>query len=202
MPTVRLSDYECEQDLLPAVCARCGAPATDRVPRRVRYLSNRLGWLQIAALVTSLFALPPLFIALGHRFGEVMWVRVPICGDHRGHWDWRDTALYSVLMPAWAVTVTGLNVVGLVVALLGGDASVFFMLSIFALVLTIFVENCVLAYGAVRPLRVENPPGVKLCGVHAEFVAALTLDRARDRVTNPNRRTDAGIGDDYDDEPV
>ncbi|HJZ92128.1 MAG TPA: hypothetical protein VKE40_14730 [Gemmataceae bacterium] len=202
MPTIRLTEYECEQDLLPPVCAKCGAPATEWVPRRVRYISNRLGWLPVAALVTSLFALPPLFLALGHRFGEAMWVRIPVCGDHRTHWGWRDQGLYLVLMPAWAVTVTSLNLVGLVVALLGGDPGVYLMLAVVALILTLIVENCVLAYGAVRLLRAENPPGVKVCGAHPEFVTALTLDRARDRVTNPDRRTEAGIGEDYDDEPI
>jgi hypothetical protein len=203
MSQVTLTDYECEHDLHPAVCAKCGSPATERVPRRVRYLTDDLGWLRIVALSSSLILMPPLFLWLAFRYGRVVWVRIAMCDQHRDHWGWRDCALYWCLLPAWTVVAGALNGLGLIALMVGRDAGWYFAAGMFTLVLTLVVENCVIAFGSVKIMRSEKPAGVKLYGVHSDFVAALAADRARDRVTNPDRRpTGSGVREDYDDEVV
>jgi|SRR5262245_331057 len=201
MPQVTLTEYECEHDLHPAICAKCGMPASERVPRRVRYLSNDLGWLPVAALSSSLLLMPPVFLLLASRYGSAAWVRIAMCDDHRDDWRWRDRALYSFLIPTWAIIGGASNALAFIAFLIGREGIFFFGATVLILVLALIVENVVIAYGSVKVFRSEKPAGAKLSGVHPDFVAALAADRARDRVTNPDRRAaGSGMREDYDDE--
>src|SRR6266851_3941179 len=78
MPSVKLSDYECERDMLPPVCMFCGNPATTRVRRN---FSWHPGWVYILILVNLLITLVVALILT-----KKMTVRVPVCDEHEGYW--------------------------------------------------------------------------------------------------------------------
>jgi hypothetical protein len=204
MARVNATDYECESDLLPPICAKCGAPAADRVPRTVRYLHDQQGAL-VAVLVFSLFFglffFPPVFLLIAAWYSQAIQVRVPMCADHQTDWDWRDRAMNLLVLPAWCAAVLAAEVCGLVLHAQGDPGgAAYFGVGPVALGLALLVENAVVLRGAVR-LAKPDKDHVRLSGVHEEFVAALLEERARDRVSNPDRRAPRGdVRDDYDDE--
>jgi hypothetical protein len=201
MARISVTDYECEHDLLPAVCAKCAAPASDRVTRTLYFLHGHVAFFKVLGSVFGLFFFPPLFLLITSRYAQTMQVRVPMCPDHRNDWKWRERALNTFVFPLWSATVIAFEVIGVVVQAQGYDASAYFCVGPPALTLALLAENVLILPGSVRLMKPEK--GVRMTGVHDEFVAALQEDRARDRVANPDRRALRGdMRDDFDDEPV
>jgi hypothetical protein len=201
MPRVRLTAYEVEHDLLPPLCVKCGEPATEHFVRTVRILDEPGKWCGFFAVgvVVSLMMLPPLFPLMLRRSPTVR-VRVPFCAPHRVRTVRRERLLLRVLVPLWIVYVLFLDT-GLVVVLVAGPAWPFLLMLLLGLSL-IAVGDAGAAWLARR--RGKRPePTYNFPGVHPAFVAALLEDRARDRVSNPDRRGGRGdVRDDYDDEAV
>jgi hypothetical protein len=202
MPTVTVTDYEYENDLLPMVCAKCGYPAEMRVSRPIRFIGDG-GGLAAAGVVFGLLFFPPLFLLIAYRSAEVIRVRVPMCETHKDDWKWRDRATFWLLIPAWTISVLVLDAFGVMYLVVGWDEEgIFcFLAAIGVLVIAVFLENVVVLYGAVRLAKPDKKPDVRLSAVHPEFLASLAEDRARDRVDNPERRVPSSdMRQDYDDE--
>jgi hypothetical protein len=204
MPRVNVTSYEYEQDLLPMVCAKCGRPAEDRVFRLIRHLDcDERGFLA-GGVVLGLLAFPPLFFFIALRFSEKIRVRIPMCETHRGDWKWRDRAEKWFVFPVWVVGVFFLYAIGGMYMFKGDteNATASWACIPGAFFVLAFVENVIILFGAVRVTKPAKQDGIRLAGVHEEFVAALTEDRARDRVDNPERRCvpRADMQDDFDDE--
>jgi len=204
MPAVTVTAYEYENDLLPMVCGKCGRPAEVHVARPVRFFEEREG-LKTAALVGGLIFFPPLFLLIAYRYAEEIRVRVPMCETHQNDWRWRDRATYCFLMPTWTLTVLLLYGVCIMYLIKGDEenAAAAFIAVPAAIVVVALIENLVIHYGTVRLLKEDKTTDVRLRGVHADFVAAIAEERARDRVDNPKRRPirQRDMRDDFDDEP-
>lgn len=210
MARVTLTEYECAHDLLPALCAKCGRPAGHRVPRKVRSISEKGGGARghlrdtalIVGLVVGLSLFPPLAVFVIYRWADVVWVKVPMCDAHRADWDWRDRAVYRVLLPGWVAAVLALYVGAAVVSAQGGEGGVLVAAGPVCLGVVLVLENGVIGYGAVRVSNVPPGNSVRLERVHPAFADALAEDRARGAVWDPNRRpAQADVQADYDDEP-
>ncbi len=191
MAKVVLTDYECSRDLLPDLCARCGAPAGTKVSHDVRVFGPWLGGLIALPLMYSLFFFPPVAILIIFRAGHRREVRVPLCPRHRAAKMWRDRMRRRVLFPVWTVVVVLIDALVITEAVLGGPGRA--MVAVYvALLLVGLVELLVISPDTVRVGRNRRKLTI-LGNVHPAFVAALTEDRARDRVNTPARR------DDFDD---
>jgi len=204
MPRVNVTTYEYEQDLLPMVCAKCGRPAEDRVLRQIRHLDCDRQGLLAAGVVIGLLAFPPLFFFVAFRLSEKIRVRIPMCETHRDDWKWRDLAEKWFVIPVWAVTVFVFYAIALMYAFKGdtGNAAAALVGVPGAFFVLAFVENVIILFGAVKVSIPAKQNGIRLTGVHEDFVAALAEERARERVDNPERRyaPRMGVQDDYDDE--
>lgn len=199
MPKATLTTYELDHDLLPAVCVKCGAPATVRVTRPVPIPPRKRTGCWFIPLFFVLYLAVPAVVVLLPVVVRKTGVRIPACEAHQGDWAWRDRARRRILWPAMvalslavqAVVLTGLVIhPGLYAHAAAGVIAIAFL-----------IDLAVLARGEVGVFR-NGPDKVRLVRVHPDFVAALTEDRARDRVDNPARRSLRGdMRDDFDDEP-
>ena len=116
MPTVLLTRYECERNLVPRLCVRCGAPADEAV--RLTVLDPTTHVL-VAALLQPL--LPPLFVVLATILQRRRAMRLPMCPADRADWEWRDRVTsWSYVL---AVCVPYVAAVGLVVVSSGTAGS-------------------------------------------------------------------------------
>jgi hypothetical protein len=81
---VRLSRYECERNLFPRGCARCGLPAD----RTVRYaLLSPNSNMAFGFLIAFC---PPLFLYFLFRERGRRAFEVPMCERDSDDWHWRD----------------------------------------------------------------------------------------------------------------
>jgi len=204
MARTNVTTYETEHDLLPMVCAKCGQPAEDRVFRQIRHLDcDRHGLLAAGALI-GMLAFPPLFLLVAFGFSEKIGVRIPMCETHRDDWNWRDRAEKWFVFPAWVVVVVVLYAIAFMYAIEGNtdNAAIALLCVPGAFFVLAFVENVIILFGAVKISIPAKQKGIRLAGVHEDFVAALAEERAHERVDNPERRyvPRMGVQDDYDDE--
>jgi hypothetical protein len=192
MPSITLSKYECSRDLLPDVCAVCGAPATTR---KSRTFSWHPSWVWILILVNLLVVL---IVAL--VLTKRMTVRLPVCDQHEGYWR-RRTLFYT--LPTVFILLLGAGAFTYVVSrppgpaddlngwLCGGSIGLLFV--------WVVVAAIVQASG-IRSTEITDRT-MTLAGLHPDFVAAVREDRARDRDDARYRRTRYGDErDDFDDE--
>jgi hypothetical protein len=197
MPSVTLMPREYRRDL-PPVCAKCGVPATDAVPRLLRIPPDQ--WVGAWALpvLASLILCPPLYFLIAVLIGERVVVRVPTCAGHRNDWVWRDWATWWVLYPAWSVAAMGLAALA---ARDHGWLCFYFATAIVVVLAVVGTEFYVIGHGAVLVIGGERLE-VKLRRVHPAFVEAIDQWREQERREGPARFVTYGDErDDYDDEP-
>jgi hypothetical protein len=202
MAKITLSEYEWQHDLLPAICAKCGEPAAERVPRRARFVAGRWSAVHNTGVVIGLLFFPPLFVLVAFVFASMISVGIPMCSIHQNDWKWRDRATYGLLFPTWLFSVVLFHAVAVVKVLGGEDPLPYCCAGPVGFFIVLIIDNYVIGFRAVK-LAVPDRAHIKLAGVHPDFVEALMTDRARDRIDNPDRRSGQGdLQDDYDDEPV
>jgi hypothetical protein len=199
MASVILTPYEYRRDLLPPVCAKCGAAASDKVPRRLRIPPDQYVWLWGLPILVTIVSCPPLFMVLSVLIAEKVEVRVPMCAEHRDDWIWRDWAQKWVVYPLWSLAALGL------MGMLVFDPSLFCIYvgaAILLLLLVFVVEFHVVGYGSVMAIGGDRLE-VSLRRVHPAFRDALQVAREKDRLENPARFRQFGdVRDDYDDEAM
>src|SRR5262245_27784101 len=192
MPRVRLSKYECTHDLLPPVCAFCGAPAAGV---RERKFSWHPSWVWVLIFVHVLVALIVALI-LTRR----MVVRVPVCDEHSGDWSRRTGILAGSFLVVAAFETAALIYLNneppaqqdeLAGWLCGGGFVLFFAWVIFA---------AIFSTRGVRPVEITDR-FIRLAGVHEDFVTALEADRVGGADERDRRVRYGDVRDDYDDEP-
>lgn len=203
MPRITLSIYECEHDLLPAVCAKCGAPAEDRVLRKARYLKDDWALWRPFSVVFGLIFLPAFGMWLLVRFGREIPIRIPLCGRHLDDYEWRDRVFLRMNLPIWTAVVVLLEVGAVVAWHMDFDQVALICILSPALVAGLSAVADALTWRtAVRGAASAKGERLRLLGVHENFVAALVEDRARARISDPDRRSKGDIQADFDDEPV
>jgi hypothetical protein len=87
MATVQIGRREAEDDDLPDVCMKCGAPATARVSRTFSWYPE---WVWITILAGLL-----IFVILAIILTKRMRVQVPFCDLHKKHWFNRNLAIWG-----------------------------------------------------------------------------------------------------------
>jgi hypothetical protein len=197
MPRVDLSDYELAHDLLPPVCAKCGEPATDRPTLKLYIADGWSGALVLLGLIFGVCLFPPLLL-FSLQFARRVEVRVPLCPAHRDDLARREWVEKHYIFPVW--TAAALLMELTIIVELVADGPGISCVGLFVVTMVALVAAGVIARGRVG---LAKPPGVavRLTGVHPAFAAALTEDRARDRVSNPDRRGGHGdVRDDYDEQ--
>src|SRR5688572_30375909 len=191
MPIVRLSYHECLNGLLPPVCTMCGAPADTGYRFTVQ---NRFWFYLLGALLW----LPPLFVPAAALARRSRRMTVPMCDPHRAKYARWDTATNWT----YRVWVGGAFVVSAFLLVYDPGKSHEYRLLVLAGYWSATMGWLVL----VALLQVRYPRttqatarGIRLSGVHADFVRAVYADRAAD--PDPARRLAFGDErDDYDDE--
>jgi len=189
MAAVRLTRYECERNLFPRICARCGQPS-DRV---VRYALLSPNWNMVLGLLIAFC--PPLFLYFHFRERVRRGFEVPMCERDANDWHWRDrltngtyfllvvnaylAALALAVFSPWWQYVDGL-----------------FLPLVFVGAVYVWLPILLVWTRTIRTSKVMKH-GIRLSGVHPEFVRALTADRVRTRESHPQRL--AWYGDERDD---
>lgn len=95
MARLELCRDELEEGL-PAVCMRCGAPATVYVRKRFHWGPNWLYWVP-----------EPFFLLLPFA-ARTLKIETPFCPRHRRHWFWRNVVHYGFGVILFAVWITAL----------------------------------------------------------------------------------------------
>src|SRR5262245_3863802 len=198
---VRLTRYECENNLLPRVCTRCGAPAEGGA----RFMLLTPAWNLAFGLLICLC--PPVVPGLANYVRARRSFIVPMCEAHRADWQWRDrftTRLYCFcVIPAYVLTVLAILALSVMEMDQEDNLSDIFTslpLIYMAIAWTWLVTMLLVFMHAVRVSRIM-PRWIELWGVRADFVRALIADRVRTRETDPDRLGSYGdVRDDYDDE--
>jgi hypothetical protein len=201
MARVTVTEYECEHDLLPAVCVKCGAPADDSLVRTFRIIDGSGQWeiWRGFAFLYALLFVPPL-LPWALRLSRTFRINVPMCSADRAKESRREKRACWILVPIWIAWSIAVDAFLVVQSVTGGPGLLCFALVGFPF----FFAALEVVTRPVRP-KGERPAnrGLPLTAVHPAFVAALVEDRARDRVANPDRRSLRGdMRDDFDDEPV
>jgi hypothetical protein len=171
MATVKLSEYECERDLLPQVCAFCGEPAVTRVKRNFAWHPP---WVWILILVNVLIAAVVAMILT-----KKMAVRVPVCDLHEGFWR-RKGIVLSLTFAVIVVYVVGWVLFAIYQGPGQDELTGWLCAGGVVLLLVWLVIAAVWNSVGVRPSEITDR-FIRLAGVHGEFIAALEDDRERDR---------------------
>jgi hypothetical protein len=96
MAQVRLDRYELEEGLLPAVCMRCGAPAT---LTKAKTFAWHPTWID-TLIILGLICFTPLLlvgIVVAISMTKRMRVPAPLCHAHQNHWSWRAAFIWGGL---------------------------------------------------------------------------------------------------------
>jgi hypothetical protein len=199
MAYVSLTDYEIEHDAMPAICATCAEPATNRVLMGICVVDGWRGALLLPVLLFGLFFFPPLLFWITMNSKLRITVRVPMCDRHRDEQNWRDRVTRRRMLPIW--TAVALIMDAMIVAeLFMRGPGLSCGAAVVAMMAVLVADGTLISRGGIKLMR-PGKTGLMLRTVHEGFVAAIVEDRARDRIDNPLRRWGHGdVRDDYDDE--
>jgi hypothetical protein len=87
MATLRLGERPWDEEELPDVCMKCGAPADVHKNHLFRW---HPGWVFVLILVHIL-----VYVIVALALTKKRRVRVPLCHAHRHHWVWRQVVLFA-----------------------------------------------------------------------------------------------------------
>jgi len=179
MPCVRLTRYECERNLFPRACARCGLPAD----RTVRYaLLSPNSNMALGFLIAFC---PPLFVIFLFRERAGRGFDVPMCERDSDDWHWRDRltiGTYIVLVVNAYLAAIALAVLSPVGEYFGG----LFLPLLYVGAVYAWFPILILWTRTIRTSKVMKH-GIRLSGVHREFIRELMGDRVRTRESDPQR---------------
>ena len=171
MPVVKITQFECERNLLPHMCAKCGIPADDCV--RFTPLKPALNYVMGFLLI----ACPPLFVGLAlYLQRKSRRFNVPMCEKHRIDWEWRDR------VTSWSyLIVVVIFCTALVLAIFSPwDVPFWPVIAAYLATWCYWVIPATILW--TRTIRATGIPsrGMQLAGVHADFIRALAKDRVHD----------------------
>jgi hypothetical protein len=154
---------------------------------------------------------PPLLVLAAVLVSRRRKMQVPMCEPHRAKWQrWDRAATRSYLLVVGGAYVAAVVLLAVLPADWAGSVFdptwpaeglkwILIPLAYYVVGLAWFVPMSILQTRQVRSTQATGQ-GIRLSGVHAEFVQAVREDRARD--PDPARLALFGDArDDYDDEP-
>ena len=166
MATLRLGERPWDEEELPDVCMKCGAPAEVYKHHRFRW---HPGWVFVLILVHILvYAIAALALTKKRR------VRVPLCHAHRHHWLSRQVILFVGFAVFVLLGVGAFIAMSDPVARPGGVGEALGGLLCAGSVVTLIVWLVLVAIlqsTAIRPQEITDR-GITLVGVSPGFVEA------------------------------
>ena len=173
---VTLSLDDCEPNVLPPLCCKCGAEAT--CEKKVKF-SWYPPWIIITVLVTLILTVILILVLQKKRTAYL-----PVCDKHKGVWNWGQAIL--------GITLGGffLGIIACAVAF-GGPNKGDVFLPVFLVVVGLFVVG--LIFGAVVQTRGIRPKQItddelRLVNLNPDFVEAIEADRDREEDEYAARR--------------
>ena len=173
---VTLSLDECDPNVLPPVCCKCGAEAT--CEKKVKF-SWYPPWIIITVLIAWLLAI---ILALVLRKKRTAYL--PVCDQHKGVWNWGGAIL--------GITFGGffLGVIACAVAF-GGPNKGDVFLPVFLVAVGLFfvglIVGAVVQTRGIRPKRITDDE-LHLLNLNPDFVEAIEADRDREEAEYAARR--------------
>lgn len=172
MATAHLGRYEVERDRLPAVCMRCGEPAT---VRKRKGFAWHPPWVIVLIFVAVL-----VYIIVAAILTKRMTVQAPLCDKHRNHWLGRALIIWLSLAGLLALGFGGFMLAAALEDERGGQSELFPFVCIGSLVagLVWLIVLAVLQTTAIRPTEITDR-SITLTGVSPLFVEAVDKERER-----------------------
>ncbi len=173
---VTLSLDECDPNVLPPVCCKCGAEAT--CEKKVKF-SWYPPWIIITIFITLILTVILILVLQKKRTAYL-----PVCDEHKGVWNWGGAIIGLAL--GWLV----LGVIAGAVAFGGRDAGNLF-LPFFLVIVGLFfvglIVGAVVQSRGIRPKRITDDE-LHLQNLNPDFVEAIESDRDREEAEYAARR--------------
>jgi hypothetical protein len=162
MATLRLGERPWDEEELPDLCMKCGAPAELYKDKK---FSWHPGWVYVLLLVNLL-----VFVLVALALTRKRRVRVPLCAAHRNHWFWPQVIAVGGLLFFLALGILTIAVMSDQdnTAPLEGLGGLLCVSTLVGLVAWLIVA-AVLQSAAIRPTEITNH-GITLVGVSKAFV--------------------------------
>jgi hypothetical protein len=175
MAQIRLGRYETEEDALPGICMRCGAPA-------VRTRRTRFSWFPGWVWALLPMGLLP-FVIVANVLMKNMTVPVPLCGAHKRHFLWRPLITGGGFFLIVLLVFGGLIAAAAISDYLGyrNNGGALFGVACPAGIVALLawlVAAIVLWLIPIRPTEITDN-AITLTGVSPAFVEALETERER-----------------------
>jgi hypothetical protein len=173
---VTLSLDECDPNVLPPVCCKCGAEAT--CEKQVKF-SWYPPWIIVTVLIAVLLA-----VILSLVLRKKRTAYLPVCDKHKGVWNWGG-AIFGLAF-GWLF----LGIVACAVAFGGRnnpDVALPVCLVVAGLVLVGFIVGAVVQSRGIRPKRITDDE-LHLLNLNPDFVEAIEADRDREEDEYAARR--------------
>jgi hypothetical protein len=173
MAQIRLHREEVGREQLPAVCMRCGQPAT---VYKYRTFSWYPPWVLLLLLVGLL---PAAIVAM--ILTKRMYVSIPLCESHKNHWLVRTLLILGSLALVVVLIVCAVIVVSVISDQMGrkGDDAVGFVCLGGAVLFVLWLVLIgIMQSTAIRPTEITDDT-ITLSGVSERFINAVGAERAQ-----------------------
>ena len=175
-----MSRHECASDLLPKVCAHCGAPAAGSVALNFSWEPRWAKWLVVAWF----------FVV------RTMPTRLPLCNDHLKRRRRRGNYFLLSLLTIMALAAASGVYVALTPSSVNETFAGYVLAACLLMIVAWFVMVMVAYRGDIQATRITDR-SLTLDRVHEAFVAAMA--EARDRQDPNAHRRFGDLRDDFDD---
>lgn len=170
MAKIRLDLREADGDI-PAVCMRCGRPATMTISKRMQWCPPWVG-------VLIVFGLLPYAIVASIMTRRAL-VRAPFCDDHKRHWFTRATLIWGSLLLFLVLGIGSIVIFSNLSKNAQDNVGAVFCIGGVALIVTWLGIIIWAQATGIRPQEITDMD-ILITGVSAEFVDAVAeLDRER-----------------------
>lgn len=173
---VTLSLDDCEPNVLPPLCCKCGADAT--CEKEVKF-SWYPPWIIITILVTIILTVILILVMQKKRTAYL-----PVCDKHNGVWNWGQ-AIFGITLGGFF-----LGIIACAVAFAGRDNPDVAMpvcLVVAGLLLVGFIVGAVVQSRGIRPKLITDAE-LQLVNLNPDFVEAIEADRDREEDEYAARR--------------
>jgi hypothetical protein len=186
MAVVLIEPSHYEDDGLPEVCMKCGAPA---VLRKNKQFSWYPGWIALTLLVAW-----PIFLILVVVLTKRRRMRVPLCAKHKNHWLWPPLITLSLFLVPMA-----LGFAALILMDNRGNDTMWGVLCASSLIgfVAWLIVALIIQNRTIRPTQIDDDQTIRLVSVSPVFVDAYTEELEREESKRRDRRLDRSAGEKF-----